>query len=196
VVVIGTDKMSSIVNYTDRTTCIIFGDGAGGVMLEPAQDGTGVIDSVLRADGAGREFLHRKAGGSLNPTTSENVANSEHFVFQDGKPVFKAAVTGMVTTVRQVLERNNLSINEIDWLVPHQANMRIISSVGEMLEIPAEKVMVNIQKYGNTTAATLALCLWEFENKLKKGDTVVLTAFGGGFTWGSTLIRWNYSSPN
>ena len=196
VVVIGTDKMSSIVNYTDRTTCIIFGDGAGGVMLEPAQDGTGVIDSVLRADGAGREFLHRKAGGSLNPTTSENVANNDHFVFQDGKPVFKAAVTGMVTTVRQVLERNNLSINEIDWLVPHQANMRIISSVGEMLEIPAEKVMVNIQKYGNTTAATLPLCLWEFENKLKKGDTVVLTAFGGGFTWGSTLIRWNYSSPN
>lgn len=196
VVVIGTDKMSSIVDYTDRTTCIIFGDGAGGVMLEPAQDGTGVIDSVLRADGAGREFLHKKAGGSLNPATVENVTNREHFVFQDGKPVFKAAVTGMVTTVRQVLERNNLSVNDIDWLVPHQANMRIISSVGEMLEIPAEKVMVNIQKYGNTTAATLPLCLWEFENRLKKGDTIVLTAFGGGFTWGSTLIRWHYSAPN
>lgn len=193
VVVIGTDKMSSIVDYTDRTTCIIFGDGAGGVLLEPAEDGTGVLDSVLKADGAGREFLHKKAGGSLKPATMETVTNREHFVFQDGKPVFKAAVTGMVSTVREVLERNNLAIGDIDWLVPHQANMRIISSVGDMLEVPTEKVMVNIQKYGNTTAATLPLCLWEYENKLKKGDILVLTAFGGGFTWGSTLIRWHYS---
>jgi 3-oxoacyl-[acyl-carrier-protein] synthase-3 len=192
VAVIGADMMSSIVDYTDRTTCIIFGDGAGGVMLEPANDGTGMHDSILKSDGAGREFLHKKAGGSLKPANAENVANREHFVFQDGKPVFKAAVTGMVSTVKEVLERNGLDVQDIDWLVPHQANMRIISSVGDMLGVPQGKVMVNIQKYGNTTAATLPLCLWEYENQLKKGDKLVLTAFGGGFTWGSTLLSWHY----
>jgi 3-oxoacyl-[acyl-carrier-protein] synthase-3 len=192
VAVIGADMMSSIVDYTDRTTCIIFGDGAGGVLLEPANDGTGIQDSILKSDGAGREFLHKKAGGSLKPANAENVANREHFVFQDGKPVFKAAVTGMVSTVKEVLERNGLDVQDIDWLVPHQANMRIISSVGDMLGVQEEKVMVNIQKYGNTTAATLPLCLWEYENQLKKGDKLVLTAFGGGFTWGSTLLSWHY----
>ncbi|MBK9733656.1 MAG: ketoacyl-ACP synthase III [Saprospiraceae bacterium] len=192
VIVIGADMMSSIVDYSDRTTCIIFGDGAGGVMLEPTNDGTGVIDSVLRSDGSGREYLHMKAGGSLKPATVETVANKEHFVFQDGKPVFKAAVNGMVNTVKQVLERNHLNMEEIDWLVPHQANMRIINSVGDMLDFPKEKVMVNIHKYGNTTAGTLPLCLWEYESKLKKGDKLMLTAFGGGFTWGSTYLIWHY----
>ncbi|MBC7885600.1 MAG: ketoacyl-ACP synthase III [Saprospiraceae bacterium] len=192
VIVIGADMMSSIVDYTDRTTCIIFGDGAGGVMLEPTMDGTGVIDSVLRSDGSGREFLHMKAGGSLKPATMDTVLKKEHFVYQDGKPVFKAAVNGMVTTVRQVLERNQLEMSDIDWLVPHQANMRIINSVGEMLDFPKEKVMINIYKYGNTTAGTLPLCLWEYEPKLKRGDKLMFTAFGGGFTWGSTYLVWHY----
>jgi 3-oxoacyl-[acyl-carrier-protein] synthase-3 len=192
VIVVGADKMSSIVDYTDRTTCIIFGDGAGGVLLEPSTDGNGVVDAVLKSDGSGREFLHMKAGGSLKPASEETVANREHFVFQDGKPVFKAAVTGMVSTVKQVLERNDMQVDDINWLVPHQANMRIINSVGDMLDIPKEKVMVNIHKYGNTTAGTLPLCLWEYESQLKKGDKLMLTAFGGGFTWGSILIKWAY----
>ncbi len=190
VIIIGADKMSSIVDYTDRTTCIIFGDGAGGVLLEPTTDGNGVIDSVLRSDGSGREFLHMKAGGSLKPATAETVAKREHFVYQDGKPVFKAAVNGMVNTVNQVLERNNMTVDDITWLVPHQANMRIINAVGDMLDIPKEKTMINIHKYGNTTAGTLPLCLWEYEPVLKKGDNLMLTAFGGGFTWGSTLVKW------
>jgi len=192
VIIIGADKMSSIVDYTDRTTCIIFGDGAGGVLLEPTEEKSGVIDSVLRSDGSGREFLHMKAGGSLKPASPDTVMNKEHFVFQDGKPVFKAAVTGMVSTVKQVLDRNELEIDDINWLVPHQANMRIINSVGDMLDFPKEKVMVNIHKYGNTTAGTLPLCLWEYESQLKKGDKLMLTAFGGGFTWGSTYIVWHY----
>lgn len=192
VIVVGGDKMSSIIDYTDRSTCIIFGDGAGGVLLEPSTDGLGFIDAVLRGDGAGREFLHMKAGGSLRPASAETIANKEHYVFQDGKPVFKAAVTGMVTTVNQVLERNHMTVDDIDWLVPHQANMRIINSVGDMLEIPKEKVMVNIFKFGNTTAGTLPLCLWDYESKLKKGDNIMFTAFGGGFTWGSVLVKWAY----
>ena len=191
VIIIGADKMSSIVDYTDRTTCIIFGDGAGGVLLEPSVDGTGVIDSVLRSDGSGREFLHMKAGGSLKPATAETVAKREHFVYQDGKPVFKAAVNGMVNTVNQVLERNNMTVEDITWLVPHQANMRIINSVGDMLEFPKDKTMVNIHKYGNTTAGTLPLCMWEYQPLIKKGDNLMLTAFGGGFTWGSTLVKWS-----
>ncbi|MBP6539810.1 MAG: beta-ketoacyl-ACP synthase III [Saprospiraceae bacterium] len=192
VIVIGADKMSAIVDYSDRSTCIIFGDGAGGVLLEPNTEGNGVIDAILKSDGSGREFLHMKAGGSLKPATPETVANKEHFVFQDGKPVFKAAVTGMVNTVNQVLARNNMTTEDIDWLVPHQANMRIINSVGDMLDFPMDKVMVNIQKYGNTTAGTLPLCLWEYESQLKKGDNLMLTAFGGGFTWGSLYLKWAY----
>ena len=191
VVVVGADMMSSIVDYTDRATCIIFGDGAGAVLLEPVTDGTGLIDSILRSDGSGREYLHMKAGGSLKPASAETVARREHYVYQDGKPVFKAAVNGMVSTVQQLLERNNLSVADIAWLVPHQANIRIINTVGEYLGFTPEKVMVNIHKYGNTTAATLPLCLWEYQNKLHRGDYLVLTAFGGGFTWGSTLLKWH-----
>lgn len=190
VIVVGGDKMSSIVDYTDRTTCIIFGDGCGAVLLEPTEEKEGVIDAVLRGDGAGREFLHMKAGGSQKPATIETVTQREHFVFQDGKPVFKAAVTGMVKTVHEVLERNDLKVEDIDWLIPHQANMRIITSVGEILGVPAEKVTVNIHKYGNTTAGTLPLCLWEYQDRFKKGNNIILTAFGGGFTWGSVYIKW------
>ncbi|NNF37016.1 MAG: ketoacyl-ACP synthase III [Saprospiraceae bacterium] len=192
VVVIGVDMMSSIIDYTDRSTCIIFGDGGGGVLLEPNEEGYGVIDSVFRGDGSGRENLHMKAGGSLRPASAETVLAREHYVFQDGRPVFKAAVTGMTTTVKEVLSRNSMEIDDVNWLVPHQANMRIIKSVGDMLDFPSERVMVNIQKYGNTTAGTLPLCLADYESKLKKGDNLILTAFGGGYTWGSSLLKWSY----
>jgi len=191
VIVIGADMMSSIVNYKDRTTCIIFGDGAGGVLLEPSDDGTGIMDAVLKADGSGREFLHLKAGGSARPASKDTVEAEMHYVFQDGKPVFKAAVNGMVSTMKEVLERNHLTKNDIDWLVPHQANMRIITSVADMMDFPKEKVLINIEKYGNTTAATLPLCLWDFRHQLKKGDKIMLTAFGGGYTWGSLYLIWN-----
>ncbi|MEZ4909780.1 MAG: beta-ketoacyl-ACP synthase III [Saprospiraceae bacterium] len=192
VVVVGADKMSSIIDYSDRTTCIIFGDGAGAVLLQASESGNGVIDSILKSDGAGREFLHMKAGGSAKPASHETVDKKEHFVFQDGKPVFKAAVNGMINTVTDLLERNHIVTDDIDWLVPHQANMRIINSVGDALQLPKEKIMINIHKYGNTTAGTLPLCLNDYESQLKKGDKVILTAFGGGFTWGSTYIIWDY----
>jgi 3-oxoacyl-[acyl-carrier-protein] synthase-3 len=191
VIVIGADMMSSIVNYKDRTTCIIFGDGAGGVLLEPSDNGTGIMDAVLRADGSGREYLHLKAGGSARPASRETVEAEMHYVFQDGKPVFKAAVNGMVSTMKEVLERNHLTKDDIDWLVPHQANMRIITSVADMMDFPKEKVLINIEKFGNTTAATLPLCLWDFKHQLKKGDKIMLTAFGGGYTWGSLYLIWN-----
>jgi len=192
VIVIGADMMSSIIDYTDRATCIIFGDGAGAVMLEPSKEEVGLWDSVLKSDGIGRNYLHQKAGGSLNPATLETVTAQEHFVFQDGRPVFKAAVKGMSDVVKQVMERNNLTADDIAWLVPHQANKRIIDSVANMVDFPSEKIMLNIHKYGNTTAGTLPLCLWDYENQLKKGDNLILTAFGGGFTWGATLIKWAY----
>ncbi len=192
VIVVGADMMSSIVDYTDRTTCVIFGDGAGAVMLEPNSEGYGLTDSVLKADGSGREFLHMKAGGSLKPASHETVDAREHFAYQEGRTVFKAAVTGMTSTVKEVCERNNLSLDDVDWVVPHQANIRIINSVADMMDFPREKVMVNIENFGNTTAATLPLCLNDYETKLKKGDNVILTAFGGGFTWGSVYIKWAY----
>ncbi|MCB0669238.1 MAG: ketoacyl-ACP synthase III [Saprospiraceae bacterium] len=192
VLVIGADMMSSIVNYEDRTTCILFGDGAGAVLLEPSTTGFGLEDEELRGDGSGREYLLMRAGGSLNPPTAETVARKEHYVFQDGRPVFKAAVKGMAQTVQQVMDRNQLSSDDITWLVPHQANLRILSSVSEMLGFSKDKVMINIHKYGNTTAATIPLCLWEWENQLKKGDKLILTAFGGGFTWGATYLTWAY----
>ncbi len=192
VVVIGVDMMSSIIDYTDRTTCVIFGDGGGAVLLEPSNEGHGIEDSILKADGAGRKHLHMKAGGSLRPTSTETVNSKEHFVYQEGRPVFKAAVTAMSKTVKEIIDRNQLTMDDIDWLVPHQANIRIINSVAEMLDFPKEKVMVNIQNYGNTTAGTLPLCLNDYEGKLKKGDKIILTSFGGGFTWGSTLITWGY----
>lgn len=192
VVVIGADKMSSIIDYTDRTTCVIFGDGAGAVMLEATEEPIGVLDSLLKSDGAGRVYLHQKAGGSRYPATAETVANGEHYVFQNGRPVFKAAVSGMSDVVTQVMNRNNLEADDIAWLVPHQANKRIIETVARMTDFPMERVMVNIQKYGNTTAATLPLCLWDWESQLKKGDNLILTAFGGGFTWGAIYVKWAY----
>jgi 3-oxoacyl-[acyl-carrier-protein] synthase-3 len=190
VIVIGADKMSSIVDYTDRATCIIFGDGAGAVLLEPNTEGYGMVDSLLKSDGAGRVFLHQKAGGSAFPPTQETVANREHYVYQNGRPVFKAAVSGMSDVVRQVIERNDMHADDVNWLVPHQANRRIIESVAKMLDFPMERVMMNIHKYGNTTAATIPLCLWEWEDQLNKGDNVILTAFGGGFTWGAVYLKW------
>jgi len=194
VVVVGADMMSSIIDYTDRTTCVIFGAGAGAVLLEPTEEDAGVIDAVLKGDGAGRQFLHMKAGGSLMPPSRETVDQRLHYVYQEGRAVFKNAVKGMQETVEEVMRRNGLSKDELEWLVPHQANMRIIQSLAEMMDFPLEKVMINIQRYGNTTAATLPLCLWEWENKLKKGDDVILTAFGGGFTWGAVYIKWAYNS--
>jgi 3-oxoacyl-[acyl-carrier-protein] synthase-3 len=192
VVVVGADKMSSIVDYTDRTTCVIFGDAAGAVLLEPAEEGFGVLDSKLKSDGEGKKYLHQKAGGSLKPATIETVQAKEHFIFQDGRPVFKAAVKGMASTVSDVCKRNGLELSDVDWLVPHQANIRIINSVADMLDFPIEKVMINIQKYGNTTAATIPMALRDYEGKIKKGDNVILTAFGGGFTWGAVYVKWAY----
>ncbi len=192
VIVVGVDKMSAIVDYTDRTTCIIFGDGAGAVLLEANEDGLGVQDSILKSDGSGRNFLHMKAGGSVKPATAETVAAREHFAFQEGQAVFKFAVKGMADVSAELLERNNLTGDDIAWLVPHQANLRIIDATANRMGLDKEKVMINIQKYGNTTAATLPLCLWDWENQLKKGDKIVLAAFGGGFTWGATLLTWAY----
>ncbi|HEX2534694.1 MAG TPA: beta-ketoacyl-ACP synthase III [Chitinophagaceae bacterium] len=192
VVVVGADKMSSIIDYTDRTTCILFGDGAGAVLLEPNFEGYGVLDSILRSDGSGREFLHMKAGGSVRPASAETVANKEHYVFQDGQPVFKAAVKGMADVSGELLERNKLTGDDIAWLVPHQANKRIIDATANRMGLSPEKVMLNIHKFGNTTAATIPLCLWEWRHELNKGDNIVLAAFGGGFTWGATLVKWEY----
>jgi len=191
ILVCGADKMSSILNYEDRTTCILFGDGAGAVLLEPS-DTPGIRDAVLKGDGAGAEYLHMKAGGSLNPATIETVQNKEHAVYQEGRVVFKHAVKGMADTISQVLERNGLSNDDVDWLIPHQANKRIIYSVADQIDFPHEKVLVNIENYGNTTAGTIPLVLRDFEDKFKKGDKIMLTAFGGGFTWGSVLIEWSY----
>ena len=196
VIVVGVDKMSSIMNYEDRATSIIFGDGSGAVLLEPNEDGYGIIDSVLRTDGSGRVHLHQKAGGSVKPASMETVMNKEHYVYQEGQTVFKFAVKNMADVAAEIMERNNLTSETVSWLVPHQANLRIISATGDRMKLPAEKVMVNIQKYGNTTNGTLPLCLWEWESKLHKGDNIVLAAFGGGFTWGSTYIRWAYDGAD
>ena len=192
VLVIGGDKMSSILNYDDRTTCIIFGDGCGCVLLEPDSDGYGVIDSILKSDGAGRAFLHQKAGGSVKPATVETVMNKEHFVYQEGQTVFKFAVKNMADVSADIMDRNNLTSETVTWLVPHQANKRIIDATRERMGLDPEKVMINIERFGNTTNGTLPLCLWEWEKQLKKGDNIVLAAFGGGFTWGATYIRWAY----
>jgi len=192
VVVVGGDKMSSIIDYTDRATCIIFGDGAGAVLLEPNTEGFGVIDSVLKSDGSGRAYLHQKAGGSVKPASHETVDKKEHYVFQDGQPVFKAAVKNMADVSVEIMQRNNLTSNDIAYLVPHQANLRIIDATANRMGVGTEKVMINIQKYGNTTAGTLPLCLWDWESKLKKGDNLILAAFGGGFTWGAVYLKWAY----
>jgi len=192
VVVVGADKMSAIIDYTDRNTCVIFGDGAACVLLEPNEEGYGVQDSILKSDGSGRNYLNMKAGGSLRPASMETVANREHYAFQEGQTVFKFAVKGMADVSAELLERNNLTGEDIAWLVPHQANLRIIDATANRIGLPKEKVMINIEKFGNTTAGTIPLCLWEWENQLKKGDNVVLAAFGGGFTWGATWIKWAY----
>jgi len=192
VVVIGADKMSSIIDYTDRATCVIFGDGAGAVLLEATESDYGVRDSLLKSDGAGRVYLYQKAGGSSYPATEETVAGREHFVYQNGRPVFKAAVSGMSDVVSKVMARNGLTTDDINWLVPHQANRRIIDTVASSLDFPMERVMVNIHKYGNTTAGTIPLCLWEWEPQLKRGDNIILTSFGGGFTWGAIYVKWAY----
>ncbi len=192
VVVIGGDRMTSIIDYTDRNTCIIFGDGLGAVLLEPNEEGLGVIDSILHVDGSGRQFLHQKAGGSSNPPTRETVDARMHYVYQEGKTVFKFAVTNMAEVSHQIMERNNLTADDVAWLVPHQANKRIIDATAERMGIDSSKVMLNIQRFGNTTNGTLPLCLWEWESKLKKGDNIILSAFGGGFTWGAIYIKWAY----
>ena len=194
VIVVGADKMSSIVDYNDRTTCIIFGDGAGAVLLEQNKEGNGVMDSLLKSDGSGREFLHMKAGGSVKPASIDTVMAKEHYVYQEGQSVFKFAVKGMADVSYELMQRNNLSADDIAWLVPHQANLRIIDATASRMNLPKEKVMINIQKYGNTTAGTIPLCLWEWEKRLNKGDNIILAAFGGGFTWGATWIKWAYDS--
>ncbi len=192
VIVMGADKMSSILDYTERNNCIIFGDGAAAVLLEPSLDGYGVQDSILKSDGAGKNYLHIKAGGSLRPATIETVLAKEHYIFQEGKTVFKYAVSGMADVSAELLERNQLTGDDINWLVPHQANLRIIDATAKRMGLPIEKVMINISRYGNTTAATIPLCLWDWQDQLKKGDNLVLAAFGGGFTWGATLVKWGY----
>jgi 3-oxoacyl-[acyl-carrier-protein] synthase-3 len=194
VVVVGVDKMTSILDYQDRTTCVIFGDGAGAVLLEPNEEGLGVQDFILRSDGSGREYLVQPAGGSVNPPTHETVENRMHYVKQEGKQVFKFAVTNMAEVSAEIMDKNNLTSDDVDWLVPHQANLRIIDATADRMGLPKEKVMINIEKYGNTTAGTLPLCLWDYEKQLKKGDNLILSAFGGGFTWGSVYLKWAYNS--
>ncbi|HEY9117956.1 MAG TPA: beta-ketoacyl-ACP synthase III [Roseivirga sp.] len=194
VVVIGADKMSSIVDYTDRTTCIIFGDGGGAVLLEPTTEDVGIMDSILRSDGSGAPHLHMKAGGSRRPATAETVANREHFAYQEGAAVFKFAVTNMADVAAEIMEKNNLTADDVSFLVPHQANKRIIDATAKRMGVGEDKVMLNIQKYGNTTSGTIPLCLWDYESQLKKGDNIILAAFGGGFTWGSIWVKWAYDT--
>lgn len=194
VVVIGGDKMSAIVDYTDRTTCIIFGDGAGCVLLEPTTENVGVMDSLLRSDGTGESYLHMKAGGSRMPASQESVDKRMHYVYQEGAAVYKFAVTNMADAAAQVAERNKLNANNIQWLVPHQANKRIIDATANRVGITEDKVMMNIERYGNTTAGTIPLLLWDYEKKLKKGDNLIMAAFGGGFTWGAVYVKWAYDS--
>lgn len=194
VVIVGVDKMSAIVDPEDRTTCIIFGDGGGAILLEPNEEGYGIQDSILKSDGSGFKHLHQKAGGSAYPPTLETIKNKEHFVYQEGQAVFKFAVTNMADVSAEIMEKNNLTSDDVAWLVPHQANKRIIDATARRMGLSDEKVMLNIEKYGNTTSGTIPLCLWEWENQLKKGDNIILAAFGGGFTWGAIWIKWAYNS--
>jgi 3-oxoacyl-[acyl-carrier-protein] synthase-3 len=194
IIIVGADKMSSMVDYTDRATCVIFGDGAGAVLLEPSTDDHGIIDSLMYSDGSGRKHLHQKAGGSVKPASHETVAAGEHHLYQEGQSVFKFAVTNMADAAAKIMERNQLTADNVAWLVPHQANKRIIDATANRMGVGEEKVMLNIQNYGNTTAGTIPLCLYDYENQLKRGDNIVLAAFGGGFTWGATYIKWAYSA--
>lgn len=192
VLVVGADMMSSIIDYEDRATCVIFGDGAGVVLLEPNDEGMGIQDFILQSDGSGVDYLVQPAGGSVNPPSHETIDQRLHYVKQEGKQVFKFAVTNMAEVSAQIMEKNNLTSDDVNWLVPHQANLRIIDATANRMGLPAEKVMINIQKYGNTTAGTLPLCLWDYESQLKKGDNIILSAFGGGFTWGALYLKWAY----
>jgi len=194
VLVIGADMNSSMIDYTDRATCIIFGDGAGAVLLEPNNEGLGVLDEYLRSDGTGREFLQVPAGGSIEPATEQTIKDKKHFVYQDGKTVFKWAVSNMSDVCQKILKQNNLTIDDINWLAAHQANKRIIDATANRIDLPSNRVMMNIQKYGNTTSATIPLLLNDYENQLKKGDNIIMAAFGGGFTWGSIYLKWAYNS--
>jgi len=194
VIVVGVDKMTSILDYQDRTTCVIFGDGAGAVLLEPNEEGLGVMDFILRSDGSGRQYLIQPAGGSALPPSHDTIDERLHYVKQEGKAVFKFAVTNMAEVSAEIMEKNSLSSEDVDWLVPHQANLRIIDATAERMGLPKEKVMINIHRYGNTTAGTLPLCMWDYEKQLKKGDTLILSAFGGGFTWGAVYLKWAYNS--
>ncbi|HLL96018.1 MAG TPA: beta-ketoacyl-ACP synthase 3, partial [Spirosoma sp.] len=192
VIMVGADKMSAITDYTDRTTCVLFGDGAGAVLLEPNEDGYGVLDSIIRSDGSGQQHLLQKAGGSRYPPTHETVEKRWHYVYQDGPSVFKFAVKNMADVSAEIMERNHLAGSDVAWLVPHQANKRIIDATANRMGISTDKVMMNIQKYGNTTAATIPLCLFDYESQLTRGDNLVLAAFGGGFTWGAAYVKWAY----
>jgi 3-oxoacyl-[acyl-carrier-protein] synthase-3 len=192
VIVVGADKMSSITDYTNRETCILFGDAAGAILLEPTTEEIGIMDSILRTDGSGKEYLHMKSGGSIRPPSHETIDAKEHFVYQEGQAVFKFAVTRMADVSAEIMEKNNLSSEDVAWLVPHQANLRIIDATARRMGVGKDKVMINIERYGNTTGATIPLCLWEWENQLKKGDNIILAAFGGGFTWGSIWLKWAY----
>ena len=194
VIVVGCDKMSSIIDYTDRTTCVLFGDGAGAALLEPNTDGYGIMDYILKSDGNGAEFLKLKAGGSLHPASHETVDAKEHYIYQDGQPVFKKAVQSMADVSEEIMQKNNLSADDVAWLVPHQANKRIIDATSRRMGVGDDKVMLNIERYGNTTAGTIPLCLWDWEKQLNKGDNLILAAFGGGFTWGSIYLKWAYDS--
>lgn len=194
VIVVGADKMSSIIDYSDRTTCVIFGDGCGAILLEPTEEEVGVMDATLHSDGSGRTFLHQKAGGSVKPASYATIDAKEHYVYQEGKQVYRFAVTNMAEAAASIMDRNNLTADDISWLVPHQANLRIIDATAERMGVGREKVMINIQKFGNTTNGTLPLCLWEWEKQLKKGDNLILAAFGGGFTWGAVWLKWAYNS--
>lgn len=192
VIVVGADKMSSIVDYQDRSTCPIFGDGAGAVLLEPDTEGYGLVDSLMQVDGSGRKHLYQIAGGSCYPSSEETVRNRQHYIYQEGQPVFKAAVSHMADTALEMMTRNGLDSDSVAWLVPHQANIRIIEATGKRMGMPLEKVMINIQKYGNTTSGTIPLCLWEWEPQLKRGDNLIIATFGAGFTWGAAYLRWAY----
>jgi 3-oxoacyl-[acyl-carrier-protein] synthase III len=192
VIVVGADKMSSITDYTDRTTCPLFGDASGAILLEPTHEEVGVMDYIFHTDGSGRKYLHLKAGGSVKPASHETIDSKEHYIYQEGQSVFKFAVSNMADVSVEIMERNNLKPDDIAWLVPHQANLRIIDATGRRMGLDPEKVMINIQNYGNTTCATIPLCIWEYEKKLKKGDILILAAFGGGFTWGSIYLKWAY----
>jgi 3-oxoacyl-[acyl-carrier-protein] synthase-3 len=196
VIVIGADNMTTIVDYTDRTTCVLFGDAAGAVLLEPTEEEVGILDTILRTDGSGREHLHQKAGGSLRPASHETVDAKEHYVFQEGQAVFKFAVTRMADVAAEIMEKNNLTSDDIAYLVPHQANLRIIDATARRMGLAKEKVMINIERYGNTTNGTIPMCLHEWQDKLKKGDNIILAAFGGGFTWGSIYVKWAFDPKN